>query len=180
MTDETKQPLDVTSPPEKVDVITDLKPTSYRVIRTMTKPEEIVPDRDLNYVFNNDLHKLLDNIVEVSQTWKIKSLEPSELLIHDKHELECLRKFRESKRFNMDFFTKRIVDHLITDDQNLFDSRNVGKLVTLAPVVSTVSNVAKVVDKVMTATLVTPQPIPVPVPSTSKPKHRFFFSKKKD
>lgn len=159
------QPLTITmeSIPDEKETITEPKVTVSTLKKMIMQPEEVIP--------NQETHQVLDNVIALSSSWKMKDLDPQELLIQDKYELGCIRKFRESKAINLDFFTKRIVDSLIIQDQEIFDNRNLGKEATL-------SNLEPKQEISINKTVASSTLKNIDVSKSIEPKKKWFSSKK--
>lgn len=111
-----------------ITVIPKTTPPFAEMIETIEEPpkEEL---KDLQKNYEHDIHKLLDYIIESSNSWKVKDLDPPHLIVHDVLEYQTLQKFRSVRDLNTNLFTKNLIDKLIVHEDKVFESRNDDKKV---------------------------------------------------
>lgn len=107
--------------PEKKEI----EPPKMEIME-VNKTPEITKEEFQEYATN--LHKLLDNIVDLaSKTWGYKELDYGSLIVRDKNEYVTLLQYRRLKKIQDEYLSKNVCDLLITKENQIFESRNEGK-----------------------------------------------------
>lgn len=119
MTEEKKHSITVLLLPEKNQVsIPNLE-------KIEDKTPDLIKEQEIQYVA--ELHKMLDNVIELAKEWNFKDLDYTNLIIKDKNEYTTLQQFRKLKKIQDEYLSKNICDLLIVKENQIFNTRNEGK-----------------------------------------------------
>ena len=103
-------------PPPKISV----------TMKNQQKPTEDNVLESVQYLYHNQIHQLLDIVCEYAKDWS-ENLIPEDLIIKDKTEYNVIQSYRHAKTVNNENLGKKLVDQMISHENQIFDTRNQGK-----------------------------------------------------